>query len=161
MNLTDLTKRQVNSLHKKYMKLQSLNQTVDYLLEKYDIEINRHQLSMFFKRKGLEVLPPNGRSVNNYRIMNKYASPESEMAANMLKLAIKDVKDFVAGRGKTIDFLSACYFFTSDLYQTVLYILGSDLDHENLPEGVTENVVRQGASLYMDGYNYWVLARDQ
>jgi len=162
--LEQLDIAEIKKLHVKYMSLQSLNKTVEWIQKTYRVDgVNRHQLSLLFKRKNLEVLPPNGRSIGSWRIANQYRSPESELAANILTLAIKDVKRFMMTKGKMINFLSACQFFSSDMYGLVLELLNDNkypIGHNMLPTGIDESIVRRGSSLYTDQYNYWVVGNE-
>lgn len=157
MELQDLTDEQLEKVHEYYMEVESLNKTTEWFNKKYKGSINRHQLSLKFKENDLYVQPANGQPEgSNWRI-NKH-SPQWQLAFAILKQALKDIEKYKEGKGSKIDFLSACYFFASDFYRDILSFLndGIDINDDILPEGLNETVVRLGAGLYKDQYNYWV-----
>ena len=157
MELSRLSDETVKSIHEYYLEVRSLNKTIKWLKEELDIGgINRHHLSNFFKRRNLEVYPPNGRHLNTCRPINQYYSPESELASAILKSAINDY-----GSSKSlIGHLSACAFFSGELYWTCLQLINSEgkfgLTRNTLPDGVNRIVVQKGNEIYQDQYNYWV-----
>lgn len=159
-SLDVLAIKDILEIHRKYQSLQSLDKTATWVQAKYGLNINRHDLSHKFKTMGLEVRPPNGREVSHWRDMTTYVHPYGKLAADMIQAAVEDFFGFTQGTGSKIDWMSACVFMLSDLWETCLGTLsqGANLtvDFRALPTGITQADVVEGAALYNRGYSYWV-----
>lgn len=115
---------------------------------------------------GFRVNPPNGRNVETY-LDNQYTSPIGRIIGEIIKLAWTDILTYVTDSNSacnTLDFLSACYFVTGDLYQLYCNELAlgsnSNVDFANLlPPGVDEKVIRDGAKEYerLEELEIWTL----
>lgn len=159
--LDGLSYQQVLDIYNKYLELKSLEATAAWVKTHFQGPVNRHDLSRKFKAFGLDVRPPNGRDTTYWRDMSTYNSPYGKLASDMIQSAVDDYFAYINGTGTKIDFMSACRFMVSDLWETCLLILmeGSNLTirPNTLPQGVDVDKVMEGADLYNRGYYYWVM----
>lgn len=165
-NLRELSKADIVKINQHYLNtLKSLVKTVSWIYETYGIQTNRHKLAQVFKKYGLTVLPPNGRSVGDSRARNAFSSGITQLAAKILQFAYDDYSKYIKSvedgqpRGY-INFLSACAFFANDFYpvvvNTVVSGASSEVSPDLLPAGIDSAVVRRGWESYDRQFRYWI-----
>jgi hypothetical protein len=152
----------VREIHKKYLELKSLQMTAEWLFDDHGIDLNRHKLSRLFRSRALWVNDPNGRPQPHYRDTRSYMDEYNELAADMVELAWDDYRSYMRGDGTKIDWMSACWYLSSEFYQSCLDRLNQNVttgkfDANMMPPGVKVEDIVLGRGLYEDGYKFWVL----
>ena len=166
MELVDLNKRQIEELHSVYYEnYKSLSGTIRWLKKRHGIDVNRHQLSDFFRHEhNLPVHPPNGRQDEFYRPINKWLSPETRLVGEIFQEVIKDIRKYQAGKKiPIIDYLSACAFIGGSTFMEAgLYTLMGGAREEFILEEIPAfgfidiADIQEANELYEDIITYWV-----
>jgi len=158
-----ITTAELKIINKKYLNdIKSLEKTAKWVGREYGVIVSRSQLTNAFRNKGLEIRKANGRTDEEYVPINKYRSPMSEFASAVLGLAIKDIVKYQTGKGSLINYLSACHLLTTDFYDALIDTLKEaspwtekEVNNADLvPNGMTLELIQEGAELYMDQYYY-------
>lgn len=167
--LSEIDKKRLHG--KYYNDLLSLTRTAEWAKKQFKIKkLTRHHLSAFFHNNGWNVHPPNGRSVMPFR-RDDYYDGDGKLAVTMIEDAYKDIANYMLGNGNFLDFITACWFFTGDTYQTFLDILdrnnhstvSPDKDMDivgnlamNFNVKIDKKLLTTGAGIYEDILAYWL-----
>lgn len=152
---TDLTLEDIHNIY--FNELNSLDKTCVYLLENYNININRQKLSKVFKRANLEVRFPNGHFLEHWIDTDSHLDAESKICAKVIETAWEDMLD----PEYRINYISAAAFIADEFYERALATISRNVryttvDRHMLPEGITINKIIEGREMYERQYRFWI-----
>ncbi len=139
----------IKQLHE-YYQTASLLETAQYA-RTLGFRVTRQALSRMFRELDLDVRTPNGHDPIRQR--SRYLTPYHHIAARAIEIAMADIAAYRRGTGRYIDYLSACYFFTTERFRDLVEGLkdaaGLDVQLE-LPVGVTMSEVLEARQKYLE-----------
>lgn len=143
------------ALHKHYLE-STLVGTSRYAWEHFRLRITRQTLSRLFREKDLPIRPANGHDGRPH-VRLRYLTPYHHIAAKAIEIAMADIAAYRRGTGAYINYLTACYFFTTDRFRCLVNGLrdAAGLDVElTVPVGVTMEEVLSARQTYLEMCQY-------